>query len=274
MIAHSLFSNQLTYWRSAFKFLTVVYYVDTFFSAVCVINRNWYHGKHLTAKISQGPLKKNQQVKTRTLCTALAHQKWSYDNTTQWRACVINLLCIVVTICLLIGEKATVSYGKQHNRLFCRLRAQCMNSKFSTTSLASALNTGVTLARFHKEGTLPDLKDELNKRTRGYDSSSAHSLRIAAEIPSTPVALLASSWLRIDLTSLRVVDTSISRLGLTASTWRLTESNALVEKTELKNSLNSEALSTGSLTDLDLPVEVNTSGILLRNSEMTEWLYS
>jgi len=59
--------------------------------------------------------------------------------------------------------------------------------------LASDLNTGVTLARFYKEGTPPDLKDELNDRARGYDSSSAHSLRILAGIPSTPVALLASS---------------------------------------------------------------------------------
>ena len=73
-----------------YKSLTVVYNVDTFLSAVCVIHRNWYHGKHLTAKVSQGPLKKKQQIKTSTPCTASAQQKWAYDNTTQLRACLIR----------------------------------------------------------------------------------------------------------------------------------------------------------------------------------------
>ena len=80
-----------------YRIFTVVYYVDTFFNAVCVINRNRNHGKHLAAKISQGPLKKKQQVKTskvdtlRRLATVSntflytsvegwLFNKWCYDN--------------------------------------------------------------------------------------------------------------------------------------------------------------------------------------------------
>jgi len=55
------------------------------------------------------------------------------------------------------------------------------------------------LALFHDTGTFPIWKDRLKSGVKGYDNSPAHSLTTLADMPSTPVDFVLSSFYHLSL---------------------------------------------------------------------------
>ena len=68
---------------------------------------------------------------------------------------------------------------------------------------------GVTLASFHKLGTLPCAKEKLNRSQTGNDRTAATSFRSLLFIQSGPAALPVFKDLNIDSTSRGVVETEL-----------------------------------------------------------------
>ena len=71
-----------------------------------------------------------------------------------------------------------------------------MGLEFLRVELEDRSWIGTTLVVFNILGWTPDRKHKANNSDRGSASSSAHSLRTRAEIPSGPVALETSSLAR------------------------------------------------------------------------------
>ena len=58
----------------------------------------------------------------------------------------------------------------------------------------------VIASLIHDIGTFPIWKDRLKSSVKGYDNFPAHSLRTLADMPSTPVDFVLSSFVRMSLT--------------------------------------------------------------------------
>ena len=129
-------------------------------------------------------------------------------------------------------------------------------------SLASDLKTGVTLALFHDIGTFPIWKDRLKSSVKGYDNFPAHSLRTLADMPSTPVDFVLSSFVIMSLTWFLDAEICSNRSGCITSQGISMWPGTVFLKTVLKNSLNRCAFSGGFLADLPSLEYVTTSGSL------------
>ena len=137
-------------------------------------------------------------------------------------------------------------------------------------SLASDLKTGVTLALFHDTGNFPIWKDKLKSSVKGYDSSQAHSFRTLADMPSTPVDLVLTRFIRMSLTCFLDVETCSNSSGFITWQGNSMRPGTIFVSTVMKNSLNRCAFSVGFLSDLATLEYVTTSGSL-SVFDLIEW---
>ena len=120
----------------------------------------------------------------------------------------------------------------------------------------------MTLVLFHDTGTFPIWKDKLKSSVKGYDSSQAHSFRTLADVPSTPVDLGLTRFIRMSLTCFLDVETCSNSSGCITWQGNSMRPGTIFVNTVLKNSLNRYAFLVGFLSDLATLEYVTTSGSL------------